>query len=163
MDEVDHDGDVHLSLPGFSLDALDLVAVAVHQGHPAALVVRVTALGLVEDPADYPGGVVGHTGRHPLGLGPGRWRWVLTAFGGQHVGGAAGNRGEVVDRAHLGHAFSVALFAFRQAGLELVGGRSRFSVAGRNESGRITMPLPSTETTSTSPLAPGSGAEAAAS
>ncbi len=117
MDEVDHHGDVHLALLGLGLDAVDLVTVAVDQGHPSALVTRVPPLGLVEHLADHLGGVLDDARRHPLARGPWRRRCVFATLGGQHVGGAAGHGREVIDSAYLGHALAVALFSLGQSGL----------------------------------------------
>ena len=47
---------------------------------------------------------------------------ALGVGGGQDVGGGARHRGEVVDRADLGHALAVALLAFGQAGGQLAAG-----------------------------------------
>ena len=70
MDEIDHDRDVHVSVVGFGVDALDLMVVAIDQGHPAALMAGVTAGGLIEDTGDDLGGVVDHARGDPLGGGP---------------------------------------------------------------------------------------------
>src|SRR5664279_4636799 len=76
--------------------------------------------------------------------------------GGQDVGGAAGGGCGVVDGAEPGEAFAVTFLSFGQPGRQLAGGLRgpAAAVAGRSASGRMTMPLPSQESTSTSPPTP---------
>ena len=121
MDQVDHDGDVDASGLGFGFDAVDLMVVAIDQGYPATCVCGVAPFGFVEDRCDHRGGVVDHARGHPLRAGFRCRRWGLAGLAGQHVGGGAGYRGEVVDGADLGEAFAVALLALGQPALQLVG------------------------------------------
>ena len=133
VDEVDDDGNVDVSLSGFGGDAVDLVVVAVDQRDPAALVAGVASGGFVEHVANDDRSVVDHAGRHPLGPRSGRGRSRPAVVAGEHVLGAAGHRGEVVDRAHLGQAFAVAFLAFGQSVGELGCGRGRGFGGGRTQ------------------------------
>ncbi len=54
--DIDHDGDVDPSGVGFCFDAVDLVVVAVDEGHPSTGVERVAPFCLVEDLSDHGGG-----------------------------------------------------------------------------------------------------------
>jgi len=56
-------------LLGLGLDAVDLVAVAVHQCHPSAFALRVPPVCLVDDPAHHLGGVFDHAGRPSTSAG----------------------------------------------------------------------------------------------
>src|SRR5664280_1973128 len=49
VNEVDHDGDLQGACVGLGGDPVDLVVVAVDEGDPGAVVVRVAAVGLGED------------------------------------------------------------------------------------------------------------------
>ena len=49
MDEADEDWHVHLAVAGLRVEPVDLVVVAVYECDPGADVVRVAAVGLVED------------------------------------------------------------------------------------------------------------------
>lgn len=79
VDQIDDDGDGDASLVRLGLDALDLVVVAIDQGHPDASMVRVAPLGLGE----HLGGVFDDAGGDPLvdGVGP-RRRWVRRVVAG---------------------------------------------------------------------------------
>jgi len=58
VDEVDDDRDLDAADVGFGGDAVELVVVAVDQGDPAASVVRVAALRVVEQAAGHDGDAV---------------------------------------------------------------------------------------------------------
>ncbi len=123
VDEVDHDGHLHLAPAGLGLDALDLVVVPVHQDHPGPTVPGIAALGLVEDPTHHRGGVLDHAGDQPLvaSCGP-RHDLAALLAAGQHVYRRARRGSGVVDAADLGYPLAVALLARRQPGLQRVGG-----------------------------------------
>src|SRR6266702_4179528 len=120
VDEVDDAGDGDLPGSGVSFDLVDLVVVAVHQGDPGPGVVGVAAPSLVEHRRDDPRGGVGDAGREPLadGFRPGglgRSAVRVTGDGGgqgDDVGRGPRRREDLVDRAHLGHAFAVTFLTF---------------------------------------------------
>jgi hypothetical protein len=138
------------------------MVVPVDERDPGASVLGVPALRLVEDAADDRRGIVHDAGHQPL-VGCHRSGHGLAAFllgRGQDVGGRARGRGDVVDRADLGHALAVAFLPLGQPGRELRaglggrGGRRRpqrvgthhdaLAVAGEHEhvTGRVGRRLP---------------------
>ena len=66
MNEVDQDRDLHHAPSGLSPDQVELMVVAVHQRHPPPPVLRITALGLVEEPGHHGDGILDDRRRHPL-------------------------------------------------------------------------------------------------
>src|ERR1022692_3382950 len=109
VDEVDQDGDGRVAGRGFPFDHGDLVAVAVDQDDPGALMARVAAGGLAENLRDGGGAVSGDIGGIPavdrphLACGPGSAIQVLDPAHDQ-LGGARGAGGQrVEDRPDLGH------------------------------------------------------------
>ena len=62
VDEVDHDRHGQLAGAGLGADTVDLVGVAVDQGHPGALMVGVAAVGFGEPGRDHRRGVIADTG-----------------------------------------------------------------------------------------------------
>jgi len=91
-------------------DPIDLVVVPVDERDPAALVLGVPALRLVDDAADDRGSIIDDAGHQPL-VGAHRSRRSLAAFllgRGQDVGRLARGRRGVVDGADLGDARAVA-------------------------------------------------------
>jgi len=124
--EVHDDGDWPAAGAGLGADGLDLVGVAVHERDPRARPGRVTPVGLVEHGRDDGGGLVGDRGVQPLTgrLGPGTPPAAFGAGRADHIGRVTRYRGGVVDRHHLGHAFTAPLLAFGQTGGKLgAGGR----------------------------------------
>jgi len=71
MDEVDQDRHRALAPCGLSSDPLDLMAVAVDQRNPAAQMLGIASLGLVEHLAHDLGGVLHDAGHQPLAAGRG--------------------------------------------------------------------------------------------
>jgi hypothetical protein len=161
VDEVDDDCDLDTAVAGFGVDAIDLVIVSIDERDPRSGVGWVAALSLVEEPGDDLGGVVDHRSGQPLAGRYGCWDRLVIVVTCHDVGGTARGRGDVVDGTDLGHAFAAPFLALRQPDASLLFEPSAaLRVAGRSASGRITMPLPSAESTSTSSTAPADGCRA---
>ena len=95
--------------------------------HPAAVVVGVAPVGLVEDLAHDGGGVAGDAGDQPLVLcdGSGGGVAVPVVGGGGGCQPVCGGGGGVVDGADLGHPLAVALSLLWTVGSEASGWSSR--------------------------------------
>src|SRR5664280_2866642 len=104
--------------------AVDLVVGAVDERDPGAGVVRVPALGLVEDGGHHARRFLDHAGGEPLVAGrrPGGDLGAVGAAARKDVGRGAHDGCRVVDGAQFGHAFAVALLALGQPGRQLGGG-----------------------------------------
>ena len=124
----------------------------------------VAALGFVEDVADDVGGVsvtlaVNHL---PVATGPAVAASRSVSLAGRMSVAVRDDGRRVIDGADLRDSLAVALLALGQAGLELARHRRRcLCVAARSASGRITTPLPSQESTNTSPCSTAAAAGAA--
>src|SRR5450756_410122 len=130
VNEVDHDGDLQGACVGLGGDPVDLVVVAVDEGDPGAVVVRVAAVGLGEDVGDHGCGVGHDAGGQPL-VRRHRSRVDLGTFGGVHGQDvrAGPRRGGGVEHGPLfGPAFRAPLPPLGQPGRPLrsgLGGRAR--------------------------------------
>ena len=116
VDEIHDDVDVDTAALRFLLQAVQLVVGPVDQHDPAATVLRVAGLSLVEQGGDHRRdgvfqrrvhGAAGGAGAGPAGDAFGRG-------GGQDVRGAAGCGCRVVDRGHHRHAGTPGAVAARQ-------------------------------------------------
>lgn len=109
------------SLATLRTSAICLIAVAVDEHHPAALVAWVAALGFVERLADYVSGVEDDAGRDALVDRPrARPRDIAHRLEVvQDVHHRARKRRNRVNRGHFGHALAIALFSAGQARSEL--------------------------------------------
>ena len=144
VDEVDDDGDGDVPGSGVGFDLVDLVVVAVDRGDPGLFVVGVAAVGLVEDRRDDLCGGVGDAVGEPLA--DSFWSGGLRG-GAVGVTGGGGGQGDdvrwgarcwddLVDRADLGHAFTVAFLPFGQSGAVEHQPAGQFLAGGRLRGGR---------------------------